>query len=206
MPDHIDELVRALIEVMCDARDAAARVRARALLRRARCRPHRRSRAGCARSGQPRRPPRRWPPDPDVSGPAAARPVARAPSARPSAVKSSATESNWRSSTLAAYRCTKSLRAAGRSRSSHTIARVNRKSLARNRFRARVLGPQRRQRVMALKLTGGPTPVRGAISASTASASVAARRSVNTSSSITGLPSGPVSGTRQLGYSSVVPG
>ncbi len=46
----------------------------------------------------------------------------------------------------------------------------------------------------------------GVIAARTASASVAARPSVNTSSSSTGRPSGPVSGTRQLGYSSVVPG
>ena len=37
-------------------------------------------------------------------------------------------------------------------------------------------------------------------------ASAAARRLVNTSSSITGEPSGPVSGTRQFGYSSMVPG
>ena len=37
-------------------------------------------------------------------------------------------------------------------------------------------------------------------------ASAAARRLVKTSSSITGEPSGPVSGTRQFGYSSIVPG
>ena len=48
--------------------------------------------------------------------------------------------------------------------------------------------------------------VRALAGALNTSASLATRRLPNTSSRVIGEPSGPLSGTRQFGYSSIVPG